>query len=283
VKELLRWQIGDVRITRVQELEAPDIRFVVPEATVENLAQIDWLGPFRARNGHALASVHTLVLEVGERRIAVDTCIGNDKRRPIPGWNLRQGPFLDDLEKAGFPPTSVDAVICTHLHVDHVGWNTRLVDGRWVPTFPNARYLLVRPEWEHWSADADAGNQAVLSDSVRPIFDAGQVDLVEVDHAVDAAVRLESTPGHTPGHVSVHITSRGEQAIITGDLVHHPAQFARPHWGASVDGDPALADRTRRAFMARFADMPVLVIGTHFAGPTAGRLVRDGDAYRLDV
>ncbi len=283
MKEPLRWQIGDVRITRVQEVEAPDIRFVVPEATVENLAQIDWLGPFRARNGHALASVHTLVIEVAERRIAVDTCIGNDKLRPIPGWNLRQGPFLEDLEKAGFPPTQVDAVICTHLHVDHVGWNTRLVNGRWVPTFRNARYLLARPEWEHWSADAEPGNQTILADSVRPLFDAGLVDLVEVDHAVDTAVRLESTPGHTPGHVSVHISSRGEQAIITGDLVHHPAQFARPHWGASVDSDPALADRTRRAFMARYADTPVLVIGTHFAGPTAGRLVRDGDAYRLDV
>ena len=123
-------------------------------------------------------------------------------------------------------------MICTHLHIDHVGWNTRLVDGRWIPTFPNARYLLARHEWEHWSADADPVNQTVLGDSVRPIFDAGLVDLVEPDHAVDAAVSLEPTPGHTPGHVSVHVRSRGEEAVITGDLVHHPAQFARPHWGA---------------------------------------------------
>jgi len=283
MNQLLRWQIGDVRVTRVQELEAPDIRFVIREATVDNLAAIVWLGPFRAPNGHALASVHTLIVEVGERRIAVDTCIGNDKPRPIPGWNLRRGPFLEDLEKAGFAPTSIDTVICTHLHIDHVGWNTRLVDGRWLPTFPHARYLLARREWEHWSADADPTNQAVLADSVRPIFEAGLVDLVEPDCAVDAAVRLEPTPGHTPGHVSVHITSRGEEAVITGDLVHHPAQFARPHWGARVDSDPAQADRTRRAFMARYADTPVLIIGTHFAGPTAGRLVRDGEAYRLDA
>jgi glyoxylase-like metal-dependent hydrolase (beta-lactamase superfamily II) len=273
-----------VRITRVQELEAPDLRFVLPEATVENLAEIGWLGPFRGPNGHALASVHSLVLEVDERRIVVDTCIGNDKERPmLPFWSRLQGPFLEDLDKAGFPPNQIDTVVCTHLHVDHVGWNTRLVDGKWRPTFPNARYLLARPEWEHWSADAEPGNQAVLADSVRPVFDAGLVDLVEVDHAVDVAIRLEPTPGHTPGHVSVHVRSRGEEAVITGDLVHHPAQFARPHWGAIVDHDRALADRTRRAFMESYADTPVLVIGTHFAGPTAGHLVRDGDAYRLDT
>jgi len=281
---LLRWQIGDVRVTRVQELEAPDIRFIVPEATVENLAEIPWLGRFRARNGHALASVHSLVIEVGDRCIVVDTCIGNDKERPIPMWNRLQGRFLEDLAEAGFPPERVDTVICTHLHVDHVGWNTRLVAGRWVPTFANARYLVARREWEHWSArDDDAFNQAVLADSVRPVFDAGLVDLVDVDHEVDAAVRLEPTPGHTPGHVSVRLSSRGEAAVITGDLVHHPCQFARPDWRAVVDSDPEQARRTRREFMARFADTPTLVIGTHFAGPTAGRLVRDGDAYRLDA
>src|SRR4030095_7126196 len=139
------------------------------------------------------------------------------------------------------------------------------------------------PEWEPGSPAPDATNQNVLADSVRPIFDAGLVDLVACDQAVDAAVCLEPTPGHTPGHVSGHVRSRGEEAVITGDLVHHPAQFARPHWGASVDADRAQADRTRRAFMARYADTPVLVIGTHFAGPTAGHLVRDGEAYRLDA
>src|SRR5262249_19097546 len=160
---------GDVRITRVQELEAPDIRFVLKDATVENLSQIGWLGPFRAPSGHALASVHTLVIEVGERRIAVDTCIGNDKRRPIPPSNMLSLPFLEDLAKACHPASQIDTVICTHLHVDHVGWNTRLVEGRWVPTFPNARYVLARSEWEHWSAEPDEWNQIILADSVRPI------------------------------------------------------------------------------------------------------------------
>ena len=281
---LLRWQVGDVRVTRVQELEAPDIRFILPDATVDNLAEIAWLGPFQADNGHALASIHSLVIEVGEHCIVVDTCVGNDKERPIPMWNRLQSRFLEDLADAGFAPERVDTVICTHLHVDHVGWNTRLRGDRWVPTFPNARYLVAWREWEHWSTQQDdAFNQAVLADSVRPVFDAGLVDLVAADHELGESVRLEPTPGHTPGHVSVHLNSRGEEAIITGDLVHHPCQFARPQWRAVVDSDPEQARRTRSEFMARYADTPTLVIGTHFAGPTAGRLVRDGDAYRLEV
>lgn len=283
MSDLLRWQIGDVRITRVQEIELPGLEFVLPDATAANLQPIGWLDPYRLPDGSALASIHTLLVEVGERRIVVDTCVGNDKARAIPAWNQRQGPFLDDLERAGFPADRVDTVVCTHLHVDHVGWNTRWVEGRWVPTFANARTLLARPEWEHWSKDDEPGNQMILADSVRPVFDAGLVDLVETDHAIDECLHLEATPGHTPGHVSVHIRSRGEEAVITGDLVHHPAQFARPQWGSRFDSDPAQADRTRRAFMERYADTPVLVIGTHFAGPTAGRLVRDGDAYRLDA
>jgi len=169
------------------------------------------------------------------------------------------------------------------LHTDHVGWNTRLVEEQWVPTFSRARYLVARPEWEHWSQSEERWTQIVMADSVRPIFEAGLVDLVEVQHVVHETIRFEPTPGHTPGHVSVHIMSQGEAAVITGDLVHHPCQFARPDWGSSADTDPVQADRTRKAFMACYADTPTLIIGTHFAGPTAGRLVRDGDAYRLAV
>ncbi|HEY7493860.1 MAG TPA: MBL fold metallo-hydrolase [Candidatus Tectomicrobia bacterium] len=278
-----RWQVGEVRITRVQELEAPGMRFIVPQATIDHLAAIPWLTPFLAANGDAMGSVHALLLEVADRRIIVDTCIGNDKERRIPPWNRRQGPFLATLEAAGYPPDSIDTVICTHLHTDHVGWNTRLVDGQWVPTFPRARYLVARPEWEHWSQSEDRWTQIVMADSVRPILAAGLVDLVEVDHVVHETIRFEPTPGHTPGHVSVHIVSHGEEAVITGDLVHHPCQFARPEWGSSADTDAVQADRTRKAFMARYADTPTLIIGTHFAGPTAGRLVCDGAAYRLEV
>jgi glyoxylase-like metal-dependent hydrolase (beta-lactamase superfamily II) len=151
-----------------------------------------------------------------------------------------------------------------------------------VPTFERARYLLARPEWEHWSSATEAEAPQIMADSVRPVFEAGLVDLVETDHEVAPGVTLEPTPGHTPGHIAVHISSEGEEAVITGDLVHHPVQFHHPEWRNTVDTDPDQAERTRLDFMATYADTPVLVIGTHFAGPTAGHLVRDGDVYRLD-
>ena len=281
--------LGDVGISRVVEIGRSSFPTsqMLPESDAGRIAAHHrWLTPhfFDETTGDLGSRIQTWIVRTPRHTVLVDTGVGNDKERgDNPLWNRRTGGLLDDLRAAGVTPEQVDLVLCTHLHVDHVGWNTRLVDGRWLPTFPNARYLLARPEWEHWSADPHPMNQTVLADSVRPIFDAGLVDLVATDHAVDAAISLEPTPGHTPGHVSVHVRSRGEEAVITGDLVHHPAQFARPHWGAAPDWDRALADRTRRAFMERYADTPVLVIGTHFAEPTAGRLVRDGDAYRLDA
>lgn len=280
-----RWRVGDVRVTRVVELEvAGAITWLLPDATPENLARVSWLHPhFVDARGRAVLSIHAFVVESGDRRILVDTCVGNDKERTLPAWNRRQGPFLDDLAAAGFPPESIDTVLCTHLHIDHVGWNTRLVDGRWVPTFPNARYLWHRAELEHWQKHPETVYGDVLGDSVQPVLDAGLVDLVAGDHGVTDEVRLEPTPGHTPGHVSVRIASRGEEAVVTGDLLHHPAQCAHPDWGSRADVDPDRARATRHAFLERHAGRPVLVLGTHFASPTAGRLVRDGEAYRLVV
>ena len=278
------WQIGDVRVTRVVELEvAAPATWILPDATPENLLAEPWLRPhFVNEAGLPIMSVHALVVESEGRRIVVDTCIGNDKKRSIPGWSHRSGPFLADLTEAGHAPESVDTVLCTHLHVDHVGWNTRLEAGRWVPTFPNARYLYHRTEWEFWSKREDGEFGDILNDSVRPVYDAGLVDLVESDHEITSEVRLEPTPGHTPGHVSVRIASAGEEAVITGDLMHHPVQCTHPEWASAADEDAALARETRRRFLARYGGAPVLVIGTHFATPTAGRLVRDGDAWRLD-
>jgi glyoxylase-like metal-dependent hydrolase (beta-lactamase superfamily II) len=177
----------------------------------------------------------------------------------------------------------VDAVVCTHLHVDHVGWNTMLEGDKWVPTFPKARYLIGRKEYEHWMGEGDEEQQVILSDSIAPIFEAGLAELVDMDHRLSPEVRLVPTAGHTPGHVSVAIESKGERALITGDFMHHPSQIARPHWCPPFDHDTAASTQTRKAMIEDLADGPVLVIGTHFAAPTAGHIVRDGDSYRFDA
>ncbi len=282
-----QWQIGKVRITRVVELEiAGGTRFILPDATREACLPLSWMQPhFMDAEGNLVMSVHALVVDTGERRIVVDTCIGNDKERSIPNWSHMQTSFLEDLESAGYPRDSIDTVLCTHLHVDHVGWNTMLVDGEWVPTFPNARYLLAEKEWHYWDEnDADPLNANVLDDSVRPVFESGQVDLVDWTHQVCDEVRLEPTPGHTPGHVSVHIRSEGQEALITGDCIHHPCQMSRIDWCSSADTDRARGQKTRETLLAEYADGPVLVIGTHFATPTAGHIRKRAEGgYWFDV
>jgi glyoxylase-like metal-dependent hydrolase (beta-lactamase superfamily II) len=281
-----RWQVGEVTITKVVELDGrpSPASFLFKEVTPERVQQHRWLIPyFATEDGRLLASIHCLVIESQGKRIAVDTCIGNDKPRAVKAWDRLQTRFLQDLEAAGFPPESIDVVLCTHLHVDHVGWNTRWVDGRWVPTFARARYLFARREWEHWRAEPADPHGDVIGDSVRPVVEAGLVDLVEPDHRITDEVWLEPTPGHTPGHVSVHIASGGAQAVITGDLMHHPIQCCEPDLGSNFDVDAAQARATRREFLARYADRPVLVLGTHFAEPTGGHLVSKAGTWRFEV
>lgn len=282
-----KWQIGDVTVTKIVELETVGgATWILPDATREAVRDIEWLQPeFMDAQGNLKFSVHALVIDTPEQRIVVDTCVGNDKQRlPYKDWHQLQTSFLKDFASAGFAIDSVDYVLCTHLHVDHVGWNTVYVDGKWQPTFPKARYLMAKDEFEYWrDQEGQDFQQAVFADSVAPVFDAGLVDLVDTQHQICAEVDLIPTLGHTPGHVSVRIRSGGEQAIITGDFIHHPCQMARLHWASSADQDKAEADATRRRIFAEHADTPTLIIGTHFAGATAGRVIRDGDAYRLVV
>jgi glyoxylase-like metal-dependent hydrolase (beta-lactamase superfamily II) len=282
-----KWRIGRVTVTKIVELEVTGgSRFILPQAIYEEILPIAWLRPhFADERGRLKMSIHALVVETPSRRIIVDTCLGNDKEnRHIPTWNNLRGPFLADLAAAGFERHSIDTVLCTHLHVDHVGWNTMLADGKWVPTFPRARYLMGRREFEHWTRQSEREDMTfVLADSVMPVFEAGLVDLVDSDHRLCDEVSLVPTPGHTPGHVSVRIASESEEALITGDFMHHPCQIARPEWSSTADSDPAAARATREAMLNRLSDSPVLVIGTHFAGATAGHIVRDGDAFRLQV
>jgi len=283
----LKWTVGDVTVTRIVEMEsAGGTRFLLPQATREAVREVEWLSPhFADETGRLLMSIHALVVETPTRRIIVDTCIGNDKKRDTEAWSHLQTTFLTDLEGAGFSRESFDTVLCTHLHVDHVGWNTMLVDSQWVPTFPKARYLLGRVEFDHWRAEAEAGNgdPAIFIDSVQPVWDAGLVDLVETDHRICDEVSFTPTVGHTPGHVSVRIRSKGEEALITGDFVHHPIQMAHPDWAAQVDSDQAQSTRTREQMFGDLARDQTLVIGTHFAPPTVGRVVRDGDVFKFEV
>jgi len=281
----MKWRIGDVMVTKIVELEVTGgSRFILPQATYEAVLPISWLQPhFADERGRLRMSIHALVVETPQRRIVVDTCLGNDKQgRRIPHWNDRSGPFLRDMAEAGFPAESIDTVLCTHLHVDHVGWNTRLENGKWVPTFPRARYLMGRAEYQHWRTATDRPDmETIFADSVTPIIEAGLAQMVETNETICDEISLIPTVGHTPGHVSVMIRSRGEQALITGDFMHHPCQIARPDWSSTADSDPILARQTRERVLTHLADRPILVIGTHFAGRTAGRIVRDGDAFCL--
>jgi glyoxylase-like metal-dependent hydrolase (beta-lactamase superfamily II) len=286
---MLRWKIGDVTITRVVEFESPvpygEASSFIRDAKPEALREMPWLYPhFVTEDGALNLSVHALLVDAPGMKLVVDTCVGNDKPRGMTRGRPLHRPFLMDIAQAGFPRERVDLVICTHLHVDHVGWNTMWEDGKWVPTFPNAKYLIGRQEYEHWrSQKDDQEHQDVFLDSVAPVFDAGLAQTVELNHRVSPEIRLMPTTGHTPGHVSVVIESQGETAIITGDMMHHPCQIGRPHWTAAFDADQKAAQVTREAMLRDWADKPILIIGTHFVSPTAGHIRRDGAAYRFDA
>ncbi|MDA1370615.1 MAG: MBL fold metallo-hydrolase [Proteobacteria bacterium] len=282
----LTWQVGDVIISRVLEVvleveyyeKYPFMAAARPAA----LQEIPWLYPnFVTPEGHLLLSIHALLVQTPDINLLVDTCVGNDKPRKITANEALHTEFLKDLGAAGCDHLAIDLVVCTYLHVDHVGWNTMKAGNRWQPTFPNARYLLGSEEYEFW-AGSDAEDQLpVMEDSVAPLFAAGLVDLVETDHRISDEIRLLPTTGHTPGHVSVLIESRGEKAMITGDMMHHPCQIARPDWTVAFDEDQNAAAACRHAVLKELVDSPTLVIGTHFAAPSAGKVVSDGDSYRF--
>ena len=283
------WTVGGVTVHRVDEVALPPATgpWLLPDATPEVVTAQDWLHPhFAGRDGVLHIDSHSFAFVVNGLRVLVDTGIGNGKERANPAWhNLRTG-FLERLTAAGFPPDSVDLVILTHLHADHVGWNTRQMNGEWVPTFPNARYLTSRAEREFWATyDMEEAREQMFRDSVIPVEQAGLLSAVDVPHKgaeISPGLRLIPTPGHTPGHVAVELTSQGETALISGDCVHHPVQLAHPVIGACVDIDPQQSEATRRELFGSLAGTDTLLLGTHFAPPTAGRVVAHGDAYRLE-
>ena len=280
-----RWQIGDVKVTSIMEsADAIPWAPLFPAEASEHYKKYDWLVPtFITPEGNIILAVQAFVLEAGGRRIVIDTCVGNDRAREVPGCENLQTAFLEDFKVAGFDPNSIDIVLCTHLHFDHVGWNTRLENGRWVPTFPKARYIFGRREWEYWQGVLkEPGHVDVrhILDSVQPILDAGLADFVESNHRLMEGIWLEPSHGHTPGHVSVRVSSRGQEAVVTGDVFHNPIQFAEPEICSMACVDKEMSRQTRRDFIARYGDSPVRFFAIHFNEPV-GRVVRDAHSWRF--
>ncbi|MEW6633509.1 MAG: MBL fold metallo-hydrolase [Pseudomonadota bacterium] len=285
--------LGDITITRVVEREAPHLPIVdlFAGAEVDLLApHRSWLEPhFITSDNRLIHSFHCFVVRTPRLTILVDTCIGNDKVRPeAPIFHMRNGTFLEDLARQGVRPEDVDFVMCTHMHVDHVGWNTRLENGRWVPTFPNAKYLFGRKEWEFWRQQYETNGPELwdgsIGDSVVPIVEADAHLLVDSDHQIDDAIWLSPSPGHTPGHFCVNIRRGGRRALMTGDVFHNAVQCARPEWNSIYCSDADQARATRRSILETFGDTDTAILPAHFASPTCGRFVSQGlGSWRYDV
>lgn len=284
------WQVGDVRVARIDELALPADTgaWLLPEATPELIAES---GPLPAGalagDGSLALSVQTFALRIGALRVLVDTGVGNGKQRANPAWSNLDTPFLARLSAADFAPEDVDVVVTTHLHTDHVGWNTRWDGSAWIPTFPNAAYLVARDEYDWWTGqDLDAGRRQLFADSVDPIRARGQLRLFDVPPdglEVAPGLAVVSMPGHTPGHLTVRVTSGTATAVISGDCLHHPLQLARPELNSSADVDPTQAVRSRRALLDELADTGGLLLGTHFPPPAAGTVTRAAEHYRFTL
>jgi glyoxylase-like metal-dependent hydrolase (beta-lactamase superfamily II) len=286
-------RLGDITIARIVEREEPafTVSGLLPDATPETLAPYrHWLEPkaLDPATGLLILPIQSYVVRTRHHNILIDGCMGEDKtcRWQLAWHQLKDLRFLSDLAALGLAPEDIDFVMCTHLHGDHVGWNTRLVNGRWVPTFPNARYVISRRELAHWeeynkTASAEAYEECI-DESVLPVVAAGQALLVNEDHALDDEVWLEPLPGHTPGHFGVRLRSHGAEAIMIGDLMHSPVQCAEPDWRGGSDADPALGRQVRRRFLESHAETDHLVLTAHFPSPSIGHIRRHASAFRFD-
>jgi glyoxylase-like metal-dependent hydrolase (beta-lactamase superfamily II) len=283
----LNFRVDDLTVHRLIELEAPFLPALemlpglTPELLEENRA---WLQP-HSLDAHDVFHLcyQAYVVRTPHHTILVDSCLGNDKARARPEWHMKtDDTYMRALAAAGLSVDDVDYVLCTHLHGDHVGWNTRLENGEWVPTFPRACYLFGRTELESTRALDAQSPLAAYRDSVLPIVQAGRAELVEDDHQLGDHVRILPTPGHTDGHVAICFGRRRDQLVMTGDLIHVPLQMRYPELSFARDRDPAQAARTRRGFLERFCDTGTLCCTAHFPSPSVGHVRRWGDGYRLE-
>lgn len=279
-------KLGTVTIVPIFEVDAGQIiQDGLPDATPENTKIIGWLSPnYADENGKLKAQVQAFLIETGGKKILVDSCCGDGRERPgLAEWAHMQTGFMERFKQV-WAPEDVDFVICTHMHFDHVGWNTTFVEGKWIPTFPNAQYIFSKREFNYWNSKPEKemeDDRMGFAESVLPIHKAGLAKLVPDDYQAAEGVSLIPTPGHTPGHVAVLIESNGESAVISGDALHHPCQIAHPEWGTPFDTDTEQANRSRLELLNRIVDTNTLLIGTHFAEPIAGKVTHEDKGFRL--
>jgi glyoxylase-like metal-dependent hydrolase (beta-lactamase superfamily II) len=282
------WRLGEAVIHRLVEQaagERPAFVFLPgldPALLAENR---HWLRPWALDDAdNLLLCFQSWLVETPRHRVLIDSCIGNDKTLPDrPAWHgKRDGHWQAALAAAGIAPEQVDYVLCTHLHADHVGWNTRREDGRWVPTFPNARYLISARELGFWQASHEDSPLPWIEESVLPVIAAGRAELVASDHALDDLIRLRPTPGHTIDHFAVELGRGAAEAVFTGDLLHSPLQARYPELAMRLDHDPAQAVATRRAFLESVCDTPTLCCFAHFPSPSVARVTRWGEGFRCE-
>ncbi|MBV9634727.1 MAG: MBL fold metallo-hydrolase [Methylobacteriaceae bacterium] len=290
-----RLELGRITIHRIVEQEAAlfdALQFfpaLTPEFIEENRS---WLKPnYFDDDNKLILCIQSYLVITPHEVVLIDTCVGNHKPRPAgpgaagldePVWDMMSSDRYErNLASTGLTVDDVDYVLCTHLHIDHVGWNTRLEDGRWVPTFPRAKYVFAERELQHWIAQhgKDSATCPWIGDSVLPIVEADQVELVKSDHALSEFVTLVPTPGHTIDHYSVRVGTRGEDAIVTGDMMHTPLQVRYPEIGMLGDFNSRQAEETRRAFFDHVSETSTLLCTSHFPAPSTCRIIRRGDGF----
>lgn len=283
------YQIGDIVVHRIVESICADfvaLKFFPETTSADWEHHNNWLAPwaYLPDTGNIILTIQAFLVKTRRHTILVDTCVGDDKPRPKRAfWDMMKlNTFLPRLKAVGVTPDKVDYVMCTHMHPDHVGWNTQLRNGRWVPTFPNAKYLFTEIEWQSTRALHQQEPIPHFVDSVLPVMEAGQAELVSNEFSLDDEVRLEPSPGHTMGHVCVRVSSRGQTALITGDCIHSPVQCLHPEWVMRADVDSALAAKTRRGFLENCCDTDIVVCATHFPEPSFGRIVQRDGAFWFD-
>jgi glyoxylase-like metal-dependent hydrolase (beta-lactamase superfamily II) len=284
----MTFKAGNATIHRIIEMECgiTPAREFLPNLTQEVLDENrSWMHPAALDSEDRLVlCFQSYVVQTGGKNILVDSCIGNDKDRPLrPVWNKKKDDaFMKGLAAAGLTVNDIDFVLCTHLHVDHIGWNTRLENGRWVPTFPKARYIFSKTELDFWIEAAKKGDQPQIVDSVIPIVEAKACDLVTSDHALNDLVTLIPTPGHTIDHYAVTIGKGGKDAVFTGDLIHTPLQALRPELSFRMDYNPAQGVASRTKFLETYCDTSTLCCFAHFPSPSKGYVKRWGNGFKCD-